>query len=156
MLYLPVLKGIPFSWRTHIVSNKFKLLIYFSYFGDLGSVVRLDSMWEASIPLMWVGPAFILVLAEAAKCNYLHWTWGLDPNKKRWLRCGGKPLPAPERGLALTASSEWRVNMDTKPGSHLCVIWGPTDTRKFSVLLVLYYWWQKKKKTVSADGKMKL
>lgn len=27
-----------------------------SYFGEFGSVVQLDSMWEDSILLIWLGP----------------------------------------------------------------------------------------------------
>lgn len=55
----------------------------FSYFGDFGNVVWLDSMWEDSILLMWVGPALIFVLVEAVKCNYLHWASVLDLSMKR-------------------------------------------------------------------------
>lgn len=40
-----------------------------SYFGEFGSVVQLDSMWEDSIPLTQLGPTLILVLeGGTAKC----------------------------------------------------------------------------------------
>lgn len=88
-----------------------------SYFGEFGSVVQLDSMWEDSIPFTQLGPALILVLKEGgtAKCIALCCGRGLDLTMEESL---GRPLPAYEHSALVVR----RVNMDTKPGSHLRVI----------------------------------